>query len=220
MKKTVFFFVAIFATIFVTKAQEFSFKETFDANSLEWNECAFESNNGTAIIDKGVMTVKSKGENKAAGAFLTAMSGVATQVGKDTFFETHCYAPIDVLKPFKIISHVNIDKLNEDRVVGLVFNYRDAGNFYCFTFNHEMVRFTRYVDGMVVGSITQGVKWADKSKVQQEWELTSEGENLKFVVDGMPILNVKYMPLEYSGFGYYTFGKQKLVVDDVEFIQL
>jgi hypothetical protein len=25
--------------------------------------------------------------------------------------------------------------------------------------------------------------------------------------------------LEYAGFGYYTFGNQKLIVDDVEFIQ-
>ena len=29
------------------------FKETFDANSLEWTECAYESNSGTAIIDGG-----------------------------------------------------------------------------------------------------------------------------------------------------------------------
>lgn len=64
-----------------------SFKETFDSNSLEWTECAYESNNGTAIIDKGVMTIKSKGEKKAAGAFLTAMTGVATQVAMILFLK-------------------------------------------------------------------------------------------------------------------------------------
>lgn len=205
------------ATTIVASAQ--NFKETFDSNSLEWTECAYESNSGTAIIDKGKMTITSKGENKGLGIALTALSGVKTKVGENTFFETHCYAPLNVQQPFKIRTHVNIQKLSNDRTIGLVFNYKDGGNFYCFNFNDEMVRFDRYVDGRIVGSISQGVKWKDKSKVDQEWELESDGEILTFIVDGMQIMKVRYMPLQYAGFGYYTFGKQKLVVDDVEFIQ-
>ena len=197
-----------------------SIKETFDANSLEWTECAYESNSGSAIIDGGKMAITSKGENKGLGIALTALSGVATKVGENTFFETHCYAPLDVLKPFTIRTHVNIKKLSNDRTTGLVLNYRDGGNFYCFNFNSEMVRFERRVDGLVVGAISQGVKWEDKKNVDQEWELTSDGQTLTFIVDGMQILKVRYMPLEYAGFGFYTFGKQELVVDDVEFIQL
>lgn len=197
-----------------------TFKETFDANSLEWTECAYESNSGTAVIDGGKMTITSKGENKGLGAALTVLSGVKTKVGENTFFETHCYAPLDVQKPFKIRTHVNIEKLAGDRMTGLVFNYKDGGNFYCFAFNDEMVCFNRYVDNKVVGQIQQGVKWADKKKVDQEWELISDGQVLTFIVDGMQILKVRYMPLEYSGFGFYTFGKQELAIDDVEFIQL
>lgn len=197
-----------------------TFKETFDANSLEWTECAYESNSGTAVIDGGKMTITSKGENKGLGVALTLLSGVQIKVGRNTFFETHCYAPLDVQKPFKIRTHVNIEKLASDRMTGLVFNYKDGGNFYCFAFNDEMVCFNRYVDNVVVGQIQQGVKWADKKKVDQEWELISDGQVLTFIVDGMQILKVRYMPLEYSGFGFYTFGKQELAIDDVEFIQL
>lgn len=218
MKKFIFAIV-IMCYALSTNAQN-SFIETFDSNSLEWTECAYETNSGTALIDQGVMTIKSKGKHKTMGAIITGLSGVATIVGENTFFETHCYAPIDVAKPFKIISHVKIDKLGSDRIVGLVFNYKDDGNFYCFTFDEGMVRFTRYKDGRIVGSVSQGVRWADKSKVDQEWVLTSEDGILSFIVDGVPILKVKYMTLEYSGFGYYTFGKQKLIVDDVEFIEL
>lgn len=218
MKKTIL--LGVIALGISVNANSQTFKETFDANSLEWTECAFESNSGSAIIDGGKMTIISKGENKGLGIALTALSGVATKVGENTFFETHCYAPLDVQKPFKIKTHVNIEKLSTDRIAGLVFNYKDGGNFYCFTFNDEMVRFTRYVDNMIVGSIQQGVIWKDKKKVDQEWELISDGQMLSFIVDGMPILKVRYMPLEYSGFGYYTFGKQELIVDDVEFIQL
>lgn len=82
-----------------------------------------------------------------------------------------------------------------------------------------MVRFERWEDNRIVGQITQGVIWKDKKKVDQEWELKSDGQTLSFLVDGMQIMQVRYMPLQYNGFGFYTFGKQELVVDDVEFIQ-
>ena len=216
-KKIIIFAFSMFGALSV---QAQTFKETFDANSLEWTECAYESNSGTAVIDGGKMTITSKGENKGLGAVLTVLSGVQTKVGKNTFFETHCYAPLDVQKPFKIRTHVNIEKLASDRMAGLVFNYKDGGNFYCFAFNDEMVCFNRYVDNVIVGQIQQGVKWSDKKKVDQEWELISDGQVLTFIVDGMQILKVRYMPLEYSGFGFYTFGKQELAVDDVEFIQM
>ena len=211
MKKLILIFTAVITTTFVMNAQ--SIKETFDANSLEWTESAYESNNGSAIIDKGVLTVKSKGVNKG----LTALLG--TQVGNNTYFETHCYAPLDIKKPFKIRTHVNIGKLSFDQMVGLIFNYRDYGNFYCFVFNEEQINFFRYENNVLVGMINQGIKWKDKKKVDQEWELESDGDILRFSVDGMEILKVRYMPLNYAGVGFYTFGKQTLIVDDIEFIQ-
>ena len=163
--------------------------------------------------------MKSKGENKTGRALLTAFIGVTTKIGENTFFETHCYAPLDVNKPFEVTANVTIDKLAKDRVCGFVFNYRDGGNFYCFNFNDEMVNFTRYVDNIVVGNITQGVKWTNKKKLNQEWKLISDGDVLSFFVDGMEILKVKYMPIEYSGIGFYTFGKQTLIVEDMTFTQ-
>ncbi len=217
MKRNLIFGSMIAVASVASYAQ--NFVETFDANSLGWTECAFESNKGSAVIDKGVMTIKSKGENKAAGAILSGLSGVATKVGENTFFETHCYAPIDVKKPFEVLANVTIDKLANDRVCGFVFNYKDGGNFYCFNFNNEMVNFTRYVDNRVVGNIVQGIKWPKNKKLEQEWKLVCDGDVLSFYVDGMEILKVKYMPLDYSGIGFYTFGKQTLIVDDITFRQ-
>ena len=217
MKRTFLSLGMIVALSTISYAQ--SFVDTFDANSLGWTECAFESNKGSAIIDKGVLTIKSKGENKAAGAILTAMSGVATKVGEDAFFETHCYAPLDVKKPFEVIANVKVDKLANDRVCGFVFNYKDGGNFYCFNFNDEMVNFTRYVDNRVVGNISQGIKWPSKKKLEQVWKLVCDGDVLSFFVDDMEILKVRYMPLDFSGIGFYTFGKQTLVVDEMTFTQ-
>ena len=67
--------------------------------------------------------------------------------------------------------------------------------------------------------ISQGVKWPKNKKINQEWKLVSDGSTLSFYVDGMEILKVKYMPLDYTGIGFYTFGKQTLIVDDITFTQ-
>ena len=173
----------------------------------------------TKIIDKGVMTVSSKGEKKGLSALVTATSGVATRVGQNTFFETHCYAPIDVMKPFEIQAKVNIKQLADDRLAGLVFNYKDGGNFYCFSFYDEFVKFIRYENNEVVGDIMQGIQWKGKRKTDMLWTLVNDGQTLSFKIDGATILNIRYMPLSYSGFGFYTFGNQDLIVDEVTFIQ-
>ncbi len=211
MKKILILCTAVLLCTATLSAQ--TFKEEFEGNSLGWTESAGESSNGTAIIDKGVMTIKSKGINK----FATAMMGA--QVGENTMFETHCYAPLNVQKPFEILANVKIDKLGTDKTCGFIFNYRDFGNFYAFTFNDEMVNFLRFVDNKMVGMISQGVKWPKSKKINQEWKLVSDGSTLSFYVDGMEIIKVKYMPLDYSGVGFYTFGKQTLVVDDITFVQ-
>lgn len=188
-------------------------KENFDSNSLDWNETASESNAGKSVIDKGVLTITSFGANK----FWSAMVGA--QVGKYTEFTCFCYAPLNVKRSFKISTNVTIGKLDDDKFVGLLFNYKDDGNFYAFIFNDEDVKFLRKVDGKWVGSITQGVKWSKKRKAQQNWRLESDGSILSFFVDELPIMKVRYMTLDYAGFGYLTFGNQKLIVDDVEFRQ-
>lgn len=211
MKKYAFLILAVTLPLIGTHAQ--SVKETFDSNSLNWNECAAESDAGTSIIDKGVLTITSKGVNK----FWSAMVG--SQVGVNTCFTCFCYAPLNIQHSFKIRTNVTIGKLDDGKLAGLIFNYKDDGTFYAFVFDESTVRFLRYVDYKLVGSISQSIKWGKTRKVKQEWVLESDNSTLTFTVNGLQIMRVRYMPLEYTGFGYYTYGKQKLVVDDVEFIQ-
>lgn len=140
---------------------------------------------------------------------------------ENTAFETHCYAPLDVNKPFEIIANVKMDNLDMERQAGMIFNYRDFGNYYAFVFNKEAVTFLRFVDNRCVGSITQDIKWgkADKGKQNQVWKLISDNGELQFFVNDMEIIKVRYMPLDFTGVGFYTIGKQTLVVDDVTFTQ-
>ena len=206
------FFTMAVTLLFLVSAQAQSIKETFDSNSLNWNECATESNYGKSVIDKGVLTITSKGESK----FWAAMRG---EKAGGTYFTCFCYAPLNVKRSFKINTNVTIGRLDDDKLVGLIFNYKDNGTFYAFVFNDLDVSFFRYVDNELVGWITQSVKWKKTWKAQQNWRLESDGSTISFFVDELPIMNIHYMPLEYNGFGYYTWGKQKLIVDDVEFVQ-
>ena len=170
-------------------------------------------------IDKGVMTVKSKGDSK----FMRAAANLngASKGFENTAFETHCYAPIDVKKSFEVIANVKMDNLALDRQAGLIFNYRDFGNYYAFVFNKEAVSFLRFVDNRLVGSITQDIKWGDAKggKREQTWKLISENDELSFFVDDLLVMKVRYMPLDFTGVGFYTIGKQTLIIDDVTFTQ-
>ena len=217
MKRTILSMCMLAALGFGVHAQKFV--ETFDANSLGWTESAGESNSGTAIIDKGVMTIKSKGDSKFMR--LAANLNGAAKGSENTAFETHCYAPVDVKRPFEVIANVKMDNLDMDRQAGMIFNYRDFGNYYAFVFNKESVTFLRFVDNRCVGSITQDIKWgkAEKGKQNQIWKLISDNDVLQFFINDMEILKVRYMPLDFTGIGFYTIGKQTLVVDDVTFSQ-
>ena len=63
----------------------------------------------------------------------------------------------------------------------------------------------------------QGVKWSGTRRSDMEWTLISDGQTLTFKIDGVRMMNIRHMPLSYNGFGFYTFGNQELVVDEVEF---
>ena len=62
-------------------------------------------------------------------------------------------------------------------------------------------------------------KWKKKKKLEQEWTLIKEADELAFLVDGQEIIRIRYMPLSYCGIGFYTISKQRLIVDKIEFIQ-
>ena len=80
--KKILLMATMFVVTFSVNAQ--SYKETFDSNSLEWTECAYKNGVGTAIIDKGVMTVSSKGEKKG-------LSGVCNFRSRHTSRSEHFF---------------------------------------------------------------------------------------------------------------------------------
>lgn len=211
MKKM--YFVVALAIAFAANVSAQSYTETFDSNSLEWTERAYKNEQGNAIIENGVMTVSSKTK-----VDLVALMGSGALNTYATAFETHCYAPLDVQKPFTITSQVTVKNGEE---VGLMFNFKDFGNYYAFVMTDDYVKFLRFENNVMVGSVTQGIRWKKplNKKIAQTWVIKSNGTTLEFVVNDEPIMKVRYMPLQYTGFGYYTVGTCQLVVDEVTFKQ-
>ena len=200
MKQILIILLSLFA-MSATFAQ--TVKETFDSNSLDWTECP-KGYWGSTVIDKGVMTVTAKEHNDKTQAM-----------------ETHCYTPLNMKRPFKITSKVTIGKLDEEdnQRVGLIFNYKDFGNYFAFMINEYNVIFTRVENNQLVGSIYQGIKWSKTRKAEQTWVIEYNGNDLIFYIDEIPLIKVKYMEMQYSGFGFYAEGKQKFIIEDVEFVQ-
>lgn len=213
MKKQFLAILLLGASIVASAQERFSYKENFDANTLEWTEAAHKTSVGTAIINNGLLKVASKGERIG----LALLTGNAADIKSATYFETHCYAPIDVVKPFEIHSMITVASSASESMAGILFNYKDDGNFYCFALSKEFITFLRYENGEVVGKIQQAIKVARAKSAK--WSIYSDGSTLSFKIDGVTLLNIRYMPLSYSGFGYYTYGEQNMVVDWVEFIQ-
>jgi hypothetical protein len=197
MKKYLLITILVTACSFWVKAN--IIVDDFSANIYAWNEGEIGDNIGTIQIIDGQLNIQSKHDEVA--------------------LKTHCYAPINVEKNFRITAHVGIDKLKDDKQVGLIFNYRDDGNFYCFSFNEYAVSFRRFENNVEVGSYHQGIKWKKKKKLEQEWTLIKEADELAFLVDGQEIIRIRYMPLSYCGVGFYTISKQKLFVDKIEYEQ-
>ncbi len=197
------FFLLVLSFLTVSSVYAQTVKETFDSNSLDWTESP-RGYWGSTIIDKGVMTLTAKEHHDYTKAI-----------------ETHCYAPLNMKRPFKITANVTIGKLDEEdnQRVGLIFNYMDFGNYYVFMINEYNVIFARYKNNELIGQISQGIKWSKKRQAEQTWVIDYNGNDLIFTIDDIPLIKVKYMEMDYSGFGFYAEGKQKFIIEDVEFQQ-
>ena len=74
--------------------------DDFSANLYSWNEGEIGDNIGTIQIINGQLSIQSKHDEVA--------------------LKTHCYAPINVERDFRITAHVVIDKLKVDKQVGVI----------------------------------------------------------------------------------------------------
>lgn len=202
MRKAIIVFASLLCTI-VLQAQ--SFKETFDGNSLDWSEQVFDNDeNVKYLIKDGCLILHSE-----------------VNSGIDAEAISTCYAPINMEKPFKIITHLTYE--DDDNPFMILFNLKDDGTYYCFWFREaaKKVWFIRKENNEEVGGWTQGFPYPKLKKGEQlEVVISSDCQTLYCEVQGIPLFNLRYIQLQYQGFGFMTLSDQEIKVDDVEFIQM
>lgn len=177
--------------------------EDFETNRLGWNEIV--EKKGEAIIKDGVLHL-SAGAGLLGGRSLTST----------------CYLPLDPNKNFTIKAKCINTKINDnDRGIGIVLNYMDDGNYDEFTITKETAVYRRWVEDRCVGYRQAQVK-VDKKTKDHELIVKSTFQKLEFIVDNMTVLEIRYAPIKYSGFGLAVWaldGKQVADIDEIEIIQ-
>jgi len=206
MKKDLVIAIAIFLSTITVFAQKQT--ETFETNSWGWTETS--SKEGEAIIKEGVFHFEGK---KAGGV------GIMGVVKRPSFIETHCYAGYDPSRNFEIKCTAIVKKITDDGNFGLMLDYLDDGNFVLFTVKDDEAWLIRYKNGEEVGRIRNLLKQKGKKHVSLDISVKSTYQKLQFSINGMMVVEARYLPMITDGIGFYVMGDQTIDFDNVEITQ-
>ncbi len=209
MKKN--FSIVLFTFLaFAANAQ--TFKDSFDSNVMGWTEIS--SKEGEAVIKEGVMHLE--GKNSGSG-LSEALWGVPSKPASQII--TSCYAPFDVKKNFELSCKATVKKINENNMVGILFDYYDDYNFRAFVIDDEVAYYFSYTEGDLTGFKSNLLKLKDKKKADIEFRIKSTYNKIEFIVNNMQALEIRYAELISSGIGLYVRGAQVADFDNFEVIQ-
>ena len=177
-----------------------TFFENFEANSFNWN--TYEGDKYTAIIQKGLLHLETR--EGARDALVTS------------------YSTLNPKLPFELEVKLMKTKLNdEQRGIGVVFNYKDDFNFDVFYLMKGSALYRKIVDHKIVRERRATVKYETNIKDHVLTVVSTPGK-LVFLVSGIQAIEINYVTLDYSGIGITVWaedGKQSADVDYIRFDQ-
>ena len=136
-----------------------------------------------------------------------------------SFIETHCFAGFDPTKNFEIKCSAVVKKISDNGNFGLILNYFDEGNFIVFTVHDDEAWLRRYKDNIMVGRIRNALKQKGRKQVSLDISVKSTFQKLQFFINGMMVVEARYLPLVTNGFGFYVEGSQTVDFDNVVITQ-
>ena len=206
MKKYLFI-IALLACSVAANAQ---IVETFDSNKFGWQE--FSQKDGSALIMDGVL--KLKGKNPLEDIW---------SVKEHSDVQSTCYAPIDPQKNFEIKSTAIAKKINDKGFFGVIFDYKDDGNYSAFYISegdkNAIVLYQRLYERRIVGRRFTELKLQTKRKAEFDFSIKSTYDDIQFFCNGMKVMEVRHQLPQFTGFGFAVIGQQEVDFDNVEFIQ-
>lgn len=183
----------------------------FESNDLGWTEVV--GNKGEAIIKEGVLYLKGKIE--ADGDI---MAGLVDEWNADHKVVTTCFLPIDVNKPFEIKVDVFAKELEDDEALGLIYNYRDEGNFNMFVLTRSQVSHFRFEKYIEVGRRIDRIKFRKEENVDFVMHFKML-DGIRLIVDGVQVMELQgENDYRYRGIGFVAIGQQVVSFDNLETI--
>ena len=196
MKKI--FVIILFLLPFTLSAQ--TFFEDFDANSLKWN--TYDGKDYFSVIQQSMLHLESRED--AHDAMVTT------------------YTDLDPKKPFELEIKLMKTKLNdEQRGIGLVFNYKDDFNYDVFYLMKGSVLYRKVIENKIVRQRRGAVSYDTKIK-DHTLTLKSTPNKFVFFVSGVEAMEIDYATLDYGGIGVRVWaedGKQSADVDYIRYDQ-
>lgn len=203
-------YLLIVALLSVSMMASAQVSDTFDTNKYGWQEYA--QKDGSALIVDGVMRLV--GNNPLENAWTISSRSV---------IQSTCYAPIDPQKNFEIKSTAIVKKISNKGFFGVVFDYKDDGNYSCFYIQkgdkNAIVMYERVYETRVVGRRYTELKLPAKRKAEFDFKIKSNYNDIQFICNDMTVMEVRHQQPQFTGFGFIVIGQQEVDFDNVEFIQ-
>lgn len=175
-------------------------EDDFESNQYNWSELS--SSRGKALIQDGVMHLKSNTK----------------------FVLSTCYAPFDVNKPFILSVEAMAESINNVNVFGILLDYEDEQNYILFYISDGEAKLEITKENKIVGYKEEALKLRKGKKVGLEFEVEYNLNELIFKVNGVRAMSYRRriakddFLLGTSGIGFYA-RKGTIDFDNLKVIQ-
>lgn len=183
-----------------------SIKDSFDSNKLGWSEMVRES--GSALIQNGVFNFDNK----------IKLINLLTLTTPQPVLST-CWAPLDVTKDFQLKVHAMPKRLTTGAQFAILVDYLDDYNYCAFYISEYYAMYQRVQEGRLICQRIVDIKTSKKKNTKYSIELKSTFNKLEFIVDGMKVIEQRYVKLESNGIGLALLGASSISFDNFEIIQ-
>lgn len=196
--------LCVVAVSFTGKAQ---LKDTFDNNSWQWKEYA--TDNAKAHVIDGVLRIETKMKDKNS-----SLRQVLDKIVE--YNSSYAYLPLDPSKGFTVSCEALVDKINDEKLFGLILDYKDDMNCMVFVLTEDWAFLYKLQEGKIVSKNKNQFKLPKQKKARVNIEVQYYSGELIFRVNDIQALKCKFIKLDSSGFGFFAFGDMKVEFDNVE----
>jgi hypothetical protein len=176
-------------------------EDDFETNQFGWTESS--NKRGIAVIKDGVLHLESKSKP----------------------ITSTCYAPIDVDKPFVLQVEALAEKIDDNKIFGILLDYEDDQNFILFYICEGEANLEVWRENKLIGRKQEDLKLKKGKKIGVEFEVEYNLNEILFKVNDVRAMAYRRRVskdeflLGTSGIGFLARGGQVIDFDNLKIIQ-